>query len=290
MANNKKTIPQLQSMKQAGKRLTMVTAYDYPSALLAEKAELDILLVGDSLAMTVLGRDSTVSATVEEMLHHCRAVARGATMPLLVGDMPFLSYQVSQTEAVRNAGRFLKEGAMESVKLEGGRSVAPTVEAIVAAGIPVMGHIGLTPQTVSKLGGYRVQGRTARAAIGLIDDALALQAAGCYALVLEAIPTPVAQAITNRVKIPTIGIGAGPHCDGQVLVYHDLLGMFERFTPSFVKTYAQLSEIILEALIAYREDVSQGRFPDLDHAYALDEEALDEFRNLLASHDDLQPE
>lgn len=287
MADKKKTILRLQSMKQEGKRLTMVTAYDYPSALLAERAELDILLVGDSLAMTVLGRDSTVSATVEEMLHHCRAVARGATTPLLVGDMPFLSYQVSQTEAVRNAGRFLKEGGMDSVKLEGGRPIAPTVEAIVAAGIPVMGHIGLTPQTVSNLGGYRVQGRTPGAAVGLIDDALALQAAGSYALVLEAIPTPVAQAITDRVKIPTIGIGAGPHCDGQVLVYHDLLGMFDRFTPSFVKTYAQLSEIIVEALVAYREDVSQGRFPDLDHAYALDEEVLDEFRTLLASRDDL---
>lgn len=290
MADKRVTIPQLQSMKQEGKRLTMLTAYDYPSALLADRAELDILLVGDSLAMTVLGHDSTVSATIEEMLHHCRAVARGAGMALLVGDMPFLSYQVSQTEAIRNAGRFLKEGGMDSVKLEGGRPIAPTVKAIVTAGIPVMGHIGLTPQTVSQLGGYRVQGRTATAAVSLVDDALALQAAGCYAMVLEAIPAAVAQAITNRVRIPTIGIGAGPHCDGQVLVYHDLLGMFDRFTPSFVKIYAQLSEIILKALIAYREDVAQGRFPDLDHAYALDEEALIEFRTLLARRDDLQPE
>jgi 3-methyl-2-oxobutanoate hydroxymethyltransferase len=281
MPGKKTTLSHLRSMKERREPLTMVTAYDYPSALLADRAEMDIILVGDSLAMVVLGHDSTVSVTMDEMLHHCRAVARGASRAFLVGDMPFLSYQVSPSEAVRNAGRFLQEGAMDSVKLEGGRSVAYTVQAIVAAGIPVMGHIGLTPQSVSKLGGYRVQGRTAAAAFELVRDALALQESGCFAIVLEAIPSPVAEAITARLKIPTIGIGAGPHCDGQVLVYHDLLGMFDRFKPSFVKTYAALNEQILAALVAYREDVTRRRFPEREHEYELDKKALDDFQNLL---------
>lgn len=286
MARKKVTLPHLEDMKQQGKPITMVTAYDYPSALLADNAELDIILVGDSLAMVVLGHKSTVSVTMEEMLHHCRAVARGTNNALLVGDMPFLSYQVSPAEAVRNAGRFLKESGMDSVKLEGGRSVTGIVEAIVAAGIPVMGHIGLTPQSVSKLGGYRVQGRTAQTALALVEDAIALQKSGCFALVLEAVPAPVAQAITDRLAIPTIGIGAGPHCDGQVLVYHDLLGMFDRFTPSFVKTYLALNEKILEALVAFREDVTQRRFPDREHEYGMEDVALEEFRALLSRRED----
>lgn len=281
MERKKVTVPYIAHMKQEGSPITMVTAYDYPSALLADRAEIDVILVGDSLAMVVLGQESTVSVTMDEMLHHCRAVARGATQALLVGDMPFLSYQVSIEEAVRNAGRFLKEGNMDCVKLEGGRPVSGAVGAIAGAGIPVMGHIGLTPQSITKLGGYRVQGRTATAAMHLIDDAVALQDAGCFSLVLEAIPAPVAKAISERVAIPTIGIGAGAHCDGQVLVYHDLLGMFDRFRPSFVKAYANLSEEIRNALVTFREDVRHGRFPEQEHEYGMDDETLHEFNALL---------
>lgn len=285
MARSKFTLPDLKAKNEQGAAITMVTAYDYPSALLADRAEMDLILVGDSLAMVVLGLESTVAVTMDEMLHHCRAVARGARYAHLVGDMPFLSYQISDLEAVRNAGRFLKESGMDSVKLEGGRTAARTVESIVTAGIPVMGHIGLTPQSVSMLGGYRVQGRDAQTAIRLVDDARALQEAGCYALVLEAIPAPVAKAITDRVEIPTIGIGAGVDCDGQVLVYHDLLGMFDRFRPSFVKKYANLSEQIVEALSAFREDVAQRRFPGSEHAYTMDDEALADFYERLADRE-----
>jgi 3-methyl-2-oxobutanoate hydroxymethyltransferase len=212
---------------------------------------------------------------MEEMLHHCRAVARGAKNPLLVGDMPFLSYQVDVTEAVRNAGRFLKEGNMDVVKLEGGRPMAPTVRAIVDAGIPVMGHIGLTPQTIARLGGYRVQGKDVATAQALIDYALALEHAGAFSLILEAIPSPVAEIISDRVGIPTIGIGAGPHCDGQVLVIHDLIGLFDGFRPRFVKQYADIFSIIAEALNEYRQDVIDGAFPAPEHAYAMSDEALE---------------
>lgn len=285
MARAKFTLRDLQSKKAEGEPLIMVTAYDYPSALLADRAEIDLILVGDSVGMVVLGLDSTVPVTMEEMLHHCRAVARGATHAFLIGDMPFLSYQVSASKAVHNAGRFLKESGMDSVKLEGGQDVAPTVATIVAAGIPVMGHIGLTPQSVSKLGGYRVQGRSARAALTLLDDALALQDAGCFALVLEAIPAPIAETISARLRIPTIGIGAGQRCDGQVLVYHDLLGMFDRFTPRFVKQYANLNQEIVAALSSFREDVAERRFPDANHTYDLDDDELVEFRAELARRD-----
>lgn len=282
MARAKFTLLDLQAKKEDHEPLTMVTAYDYPSAVLVDRADIDLILVGDSLGMVVLGLDSTVPVTMEEMLHHCRAVARGAEHAFLVGDLPFLSYQVSVSEAVRNAGRFLKEGNMDAVKLEGGHAVTATVAAIIDAGIPVMGHIGLTPQSVSKLGGYRVQGRNARAAMGLLDDALALQEAGCFALVLEAVPAPVASAITARLQIPTIGIGAGANCDGQVLVYHDMLGMFDRFTPRFVKQYAELNRHIIDALSSFREDVATGRFPGTEHIYDMDERELTAFRNELA--------
>jgi len=274
MNRGKVTVLTLHERQEAGEPITMLTAYDYPTALLLERANIDVALVGDSLAMVVLGRENTVSVTMEEMLHHCRAVARGATNPLLVGDMPFMSYQVDTREAVRNAGRFLKEGHMDVVKLEGGRDVAPTVAAIVAAGIPVMGHIGLTPQTISKLGGYRVQGRDVAAAQALIADALALQEAGAFSLILEAIPSPVARIITERLDIPTIGIGAGPHCDGQVLITHDLIGLFDRFVPKFVKQYANLFPTLVEALEQYRQDVLDGAFPDSEHSYSMSDEAL----------------
>jgi 3-methyl-2-oxobutanoate hydroxymethyltransferase len=255
----------------------MLTAYDYSSALLVDEAGIDMILVGDSLAMVMLGMDSTVSLTMEEMLHHCRAVARGAKHSFLVGDMPFMSYQADTAEAVRNAGRFLKEGSMEAVKLEGGEEMTETIAAIVRAGIPVMGHIGLTPQSISKLGGYRVQGKTAADATRLLKDALALEQAGCFSIVLEAIPAAVAAVITEKLHIPAIGIGAGADCDGQVLVYHDLLGLFDRFTPSFVRRYADGRQVILQALIDFSEEVTDGRFPAEEHTYPIDENELQAF-------------
>lgn len=260
----------------------MLTAYDYTGALLVDMAEIDMILVGDSLGMVMMGLESTVPVTMDEMLHHCRAVARGANYAHLVGDLPFLSYQVDKFDAIRNAGRLLKEGNMDSVKLEGGREVAEAVRAIVDAGIPVMGHIGLTPQSVSKLGGFKTQGRTAAAARRLVDDALALEDAGCYAIVLEAVPAPVAAAITERLRIPTIGIGAGPDCDGQVLVFHDVLGLYDKVQPRFVKQYAKLQQPIIDAFITYREDVINHRFPDDEHSFAMNAEELEAFHQSLA--------
>jgi 3-methyl-2-oxobutanoate hydroxymethyltransferase len=273
----KVTILTVQKKKESRKPITMLTAYDYSSALLVDEAGIDMILVGDSLAMVMLGMDSTVSLTMEEMLHHCRAVARGAKHSFLVGDMPFMSYQADTAEAVRNAGRFLKEGSMEAVKLEGGEEMTETIAAIVRAGIPVMGHIGLTPQSISKLGGYRVQGKTAADATRLLKDALALEQAGCFSIVLEAIPAAVAAVITEKLHIPAIGIGAGADCDGQVLVYHDLLGLFDRFTPSFVRRYADGRQVILQALIDFSEEVTDGRFPAEEHTYPIDENELQAF-------------
>lgn len=276
--NRKKvTILDLAAKKRNGEPITMLTAYDYTGALLVDAAGIDSILIGDSLGMVMMGLDSTVPVTVEEMLHHCRAVARGAKYAHLVGDLPFLSYQVSVTEAVRNAGRFLKEGNVDAVKLEGGREMADTVRAIVAAGIPVMGHLGLTPQSVSKLGGYRTQGRTAAAAQRLVMDALALEDAGCYAVVLEAVPAPVAAAVTERLGIPTIGIGAGPNCDGQVLVYHDLLGLYDKIQPKFVKQYANLGPIITAAFASFRDDVAGRQFPAEEHSFAMNSAELEAF-------------
>ena len=274
MSRKKVTILNLKSKKEKGELITMLTAYDYPTGLMVDQAGIDIILVGDSLAMVVLGRESTVSVTMDEMLHHCKAVARGAQNPLLVGDMPFMSYQVDVKEAVRNAGRFLKEGRMDVIKLEGGRDMASTVKAIVDAGIPVMGHIGLTPQTISKLGGYRVQGKDVATAKALIDDAVALEEAGAFSIILEAIPGPVSKLITERVGIPTIGIGAGPDCDGQVLVTHDMIGLFDKFVPKFVKQYAQIFPAIIEALETYRDEVISGAFPGPEHGYSMSDEAL----------------
>lgn len=274
---DKITILELQQKKQAGQPITMLTAYDYPGASLVDQAGIDMILVGDSLAMTVLGQPNTVAVTMEEMLHHCKAVARGARRAFLVGDMPFMSYQAEPIEAVRNAGRFIKEAGMDAVKLEGGREVIDTVQAIVRAGIPVMGHLGLTPQTATKLGGYRVQAKTSAAAQQLLEDALALEEAGCFSIVLEAVPAQVGELVSRKLTVPTIGIGAGPGCDGQVLVFHDLLGLFDRFTPKFVKRYAELHRLVLAALQAYREEVVSRSFPTEIHSYRIDEQELETF-------------
>lgn len=274
MAQGKKiTILDLQAKKTKGERFTMVTAYDYPTALIADEAGIDVILVGDSLAMVVLGLPNTVSVTMDEMLHHCRAVARGAKNPLLVGDMPFMSY-TNAGEAVHNAGRFLKEAGMDVVKMEGGRRVAPITRAVVEAGIPVMGHIGLTPQTISQLGGFRVQGKDAAAVKQLIEDASALEEAGCFAIVLEAIPDRVAKLITEKLTVPAIGIGAGLHCDAQVLVIHDMIGLFDRFVPKFVKQYANVREQMLAALQQYKAEVEAGQFPGPEHVYTIKDEVL----------------
>ena len=274
MERKKITPVDLQVMKNQGKKITMLTAYDYPTALLEDRAGIDAILVGDSLAMTVLGYENTVPVTMEEMLHHTKAVVRGARRPLIIGDMPFMSYNVSESEAIRNAGRFLKEAGADAVKLEGGVAVKETVRAIVKAGIPVMAHIGLTPQTISMLGGFKVQGKDAHAARKIIDDALALEEAGAFSIVLEAIPAPIAGRVTERLAIPTIGIGAGAHCDGQVLVIHDILGLFDRFTPKFVKKYADLGQVIQKALESYRDEVQSGAFPTDQHSFQMDEQEL----------------
>ncbi len=277
----KVTILDLQNKKNDGQPITMLTAYDYPTAQLVDAAEIDTILVGDSLGMVVLGFKNTVPVTMAEMLHHCQAVARGAERAFLIGDMPFMSYQAGIGEAVRNAGRFMKEGGMDSVKLEGGQEMVPVIKAIVTAGIPILGHIGLTPQSQSKLGGYRVQGRTAGAAIALLEDALALQDAGCFGIVLEAVPAVVAAEISKRIEIPTIGIGAGANCDGQVLVLHDLLGLYDRLQPRFVKQYASLRQTIIDAFRAFREEVDQRTFPAQEHTYAMKAEEEQAFLNCL---------
>ncbi len=269
------SILDLQAYKNRGEKFSMVTAYDYPTALVADRAEIDVVLVGDSLAMVVLGLPNTVSITVDEMLHHCRAVARGANHAFLVGDMPFMSF-TNAADAVKNAGRFLKEAGMEAVKMEGGADVAPIAAAVIRAGIPVMGHIGLTPQTVSKLGGFKVQGKDAAAARQLIVDAKALQDAGCFSIVLEAIPDRVAKLVTEAVTVPTIGIGAGPHCDAQVLVMHDMVGLFDRFVPKFVKQYAHLQPQMIDALRQYKAEVAAGTFPTAEHSYTIKDEVLEQ--------------
>jgi len=263
---NKITTRSFQQKKQRGEPITMLTAYDYPTSLILDRSGIDSLLVGDSLGMVVLGYENTLRVTMEDMLHHCKAVARGSKYALLIGDMPFMSYQVSVDEAVRNAGRFLQEGMMDAVKLEGGRERSDAVKAIVASGIPVMGHIGLTPQSVHQFGGFRAQGKTAAAARQLYEDAQLLQEAGCFSLVLESVPERLAGIISKRLDIPTIGIGAGSGCDGQVLVTHDLLGFFDRFTPRFVKKYADFSSVMEEAVTGYISEVESGKFPSTEHS------------------------
>lgn len=261
--------------KDRGEPITMLTAYDYPTAIAMDRAGVDSILVGDSLAMVVLGYENTLPVTMEEMLHHCRAVARGAKSALLIGDMPFMSYQVSVEEATRNAGRFLQQGGMDAVKLEGGRDRADAVRSITSAGIPVMGHIGLTPQSVNQLGGFRAQGKTAIAAKRLVEDALILEEAGCFSIVLESVPARLAELISKKITIPTIGIGAGVGCDGQVLVTHDLLGLFDRFTPKFVKKYANFHHEMQKAFADYIEDVETRRFPATEHTVEMDNKEWD---------------
>ena len=259
----------------------MLTAYDYPSALAAASAGFDSILVGDSLGMVVLGYETTLPVTMQDMLHHCKAVARGAKEPLLIGDMPFMSYQVSPEQAVRNAGRFLQEAGMDAVKLEGGQERAATIRQIVNAGIPVCGHIGLTPQSVQVFGGFKTQGKTALAAQKIYQDALALQAAGCFALVLESIPAQLAATISQKLNIATIGIGAGAGCDGQVLVYHDVLGLFDRFAPRFAQQYANLNQQTITALSQFRSEIESHLFPGDAHSVNMQPEEWQAFQQWL---------
>ena len=272
----KVTILDLQAMKQQGRKITMLSIPDYPMALLADRAGLDTILVGDSLAMTVLGYETTVSATMEEMLHHTKAVTRATSYAFVVGDMPFMSNNTSERDAIINAGRFMQEGGTDSVKVEGGANAAHIVNAIVRAGIPVMGHIGLTPQHISLLGGYKAQGRDVQTARRVIEDALAIEEAGAFAIILECVPDQISKIVTERLRIPTISYGAGVYCDGQGLVAHDILGMFDRFTPKFVKKYADLSEQIVGAFEAYVGDVVSGGFPTDEHSFHIKEKDLEE--------------
>ena len=262
----KVTTHTLRAMKHVHQVISVLTAYDYPTALAMDQAEIEVILVGDSLGMVVLGYANTLPVTMADMLHHCKAVSRGAQYALLVGDMPFMSYQVSTEAAVRNAGRFLQEAGMDAVKLEGGSERLNAIRAIISSGIPVMGHLGLTPQSVHMLGGFRPQGRDASAAQALFEDAILLQEAGCFSLVLESVPARLARYISEHLEIPTIGIGAGGGCDGQVLVTHDLLGLFERFTPKFVKKYASLYQEMAEAFSAYKSEVEGHIFPAEEHS------------------------
>ena len=270
------TVRDLARMKAQGEKIPMITAYDYTTARLADAAQIPVVLVGDSLGMVVLGYDSTLPVTMEDMIHHTKSVARGTKEALLVADMPFMTYQIDPAQAMANAGRLLQAGGAQSVKLEGGRQMVETVRRIVDCGIPVMGHIGLTPQSVHAFGGYRVQGREIKEAESLIMDAEALQEAGAYALVLELVPAPLAELISRRLTIPTIGIGAGPGCDGQVQVLHDMLGLFTDFVPKHTKQYANLGQIIQEAFCQYAQEVRQGDFPTSKESFTMDPETLRE--------------
>lgn len=267
------TVPGVVARK-GGDRLAMLTAYDYCVAGIADAGGVDMVLVGDSLAMVGLGQRDTLAVGMDAMVHHTRAVSRAVKHALVVGDMPFMSYQSSPQKAVENAGRFLAEGRAGAVKVEGGARMLPAVEAIIRADIPVMGHIGLTPQSLAALGGFKAQAKTAHAAELLVEDAIKLEQAGCFSIVLEAVPAPIAKMVTDAVGVPTIGIGAGPHCDGQVLVTHDLLGLFDRFTPKFVKQYAQLGKTAVSAVESYVSEVRQGAFPAQEHSFTMPAEEL----------------
>jgi 3-methyl-2-oxobutanoate hydroxymethyltransferase len=280
----KVTVPAIQARK-GGPKIKMVTAYDAPSARIADRAGADMILVGDTLAHVVLGYDDTLPATMDVMIHHTAAVARAKPGALIVGDMPWLSYHVSVEEAVRNAGRFIREGRAECVKLEGGRKRLAVIEAILAAEIPVMGHLGLTPQSIHVMGGYRVQGKRAEAARELVADAHKLAAAGVFAIVLEGVPDVLAHIVTQEVPVPTIGIGAGPHCDGQVLVYHDVLGLYEGRVPKFVRQYAHLADVATEALQGFFADVQAGTFPSDAESYHMDEESARTLRALMRNEE-----
>ena len=271
----KKTVVTFAQAKEKGEKLTMLTAYDYSTAKLIDEAGVDSILVGDSLGNVILGYDDTISVTMEDMIHHGAAVARGAKEALVVIDMPFMSYQTSVYDAVVNAGRLMKEGRANAVKLEGGLEVAPQIKAITDAGIPVVAHIGLTPQSINAFGGFKVQGKSEAAAKKLIDDALAVQEAGAFAVVLECVPAKLAKLVTEKLAIPTIGIGAGADCDGQVLVYADMLGMFSDFTPKFVKRFAETGSVMIDAFKRYNEEVKSGIYPKEEHTYAMDDEVIE---------------
>ncbi|NLW92768.1 MAG: 3-methyl-2-oxobutanoate hydroxymethyltransferase [Syntrophomonadaceae bacterium] len=269
------TVSVLKDRKHNNQKISMLTAYDYSLAAMVDEAGIDVILVGDSLGNVTLGYENTLAVTMDDMIHHTRAVTRGAKNSMVVGDMPFLSYHVSIQEAVRNAGRFIQEGGAQAVKLEGGRERVETIKAIIDAQIPVMGHIGLTPQSVHQFGGFKVQGKDLESARKLINDADALEKAGCFAIVLEGVPSELARRITEETAIPTIGIGAGPHCDGQVLVINDMLGMFGGHIPKFVKKFANLQPLIMEGLKGYKEEVEAGTFPGPEHCYTIADEVLE---------------
>jgi len=283
MSKNKVTVLDVQQAKKEGRKLVMCTAYDYPFGLMADEAGMDMVLIGDSLGMVVMGLEGTVEVTMEHMIHHIKAVVRGCKGPLIVGDMPFMSYNTSVREAIQNAGRLMKEGGCEAIKLEGGVDFALTIQAIVKAGIPVQGHIGLTPQTASALGGFKMQGRDALAAKRIIEDAKALEDAGVFSMILEAVPAPLGQLVAEAVKVPVIGIGAGPDVDGQVLVTYDMIGLFEKFVPKFVKQYTQIRKTVLEALKEYKEDVVAVTFPGPEHSFKMPDEALEQLKKLVES-------
>ena len=270
MAADKFTVQSFKAAKTARRPISMLTAYDYTTATLLDEAGVDSILVGDSLGMVMLGYENTLRVTMDEMIHHTKAVARGTRRALLIGDMPFLSYHVSVEEAVRNAGRFIQEGRAEAVKLEGGEAVINQTRAIVKAQIPVLGHLGLTPQSLNVFGGFKVQGRDIEAARRLVDEALLLQDAGVFGIVLECVPDTLARVISQKLEIPTIGIGAGPHCDGQVLVIQDLLGMFRKMRPKFVKTYAELGDQTVAAVKSYIDEVRAGQFPQIEHCFQME--------------------
>ena len=281
MGAKKITIQNVKQAKKESRKLTMVTAYDYPFGLMADEAGVDIVLVGDSLGMVVMGLDGTVEVTMEHMIHHIKAVVRGCKNALVVGDMPFMSYNTSIREAIVNAGRLMKEGGCDVVKLEGGVDFAPTVEAIVKAGIPVQGHIGLTPQTASALGGFKMQGKDAQAARLIVDDAKALEDAGVFSMILEAVPAPLGEIVAESVNIPVIGIGAGNKVDGQVLVTHDMIGLFDKFVPKFVKQYTKIRPIIIDAMKAYKKEVLEEVFPAEEHSFNMPEKTLEELKESL---------
>lgn len=267
MAEKKVTISDLAEMKKKGEKITMLTAYDYLMASQLDNCGIDLILVGDSVGNVLLGYENTIPVTMDEMIHHCRAVTRGVKRAMVIGDMPFMSYQASAEEAVRNAGRFLKEAGVEAVKLEGGKEVYKTIKMIVDSGIPVMGHLGLTPQSVYKLGGYGVRGEDKEQALKMLEDAIGLEEAGVFSIVLEKIPAKLAKKITQQISIPTIGIGAGVDCDGQVLVTHDMLGLFERFKPKFSKRYAEVGKEMKRCYRKYIEEVKNKVFPAEEHSY-----------------------
>lgn len=271
----KNTVVTLQQMKEQGQKISMLTAYDYSTAKLIDEAGINTILVGDSLGNVILGYEDTISVTMEDMIHHGLAVARGAKNALIIIDMPFMSYQTSVYDAVVNAGRLMKEGRAGAVKLEGGKEICPQIQAIVDAGIPVCAHLGLTPQSINAFGGFRIQGKSTEAAQKIIDDAKAIQEAGAFAVVLEGIPAKLAALITKQLTIPTIGIGAGKECDGQVLVYQDMLGMFSDFTPKFVKKFADLGDIMKDAFKRYREEIQNGTFPGPEHEYKIDDDVIE---------------